>query len=513
MSRTRSTVLLVAAAALLTAATAAASARASQRARAATQLSIGYGTAAVTTLDPAKIATQIAGNFAALVCQTLVQLDTKGHPQPLLATGWSVSKDKLVWTFNLRHGIKFQDGAAFDSDAVKYSLDRALDPATADPLGSTLGAIASVETAGPYTVKITTTRPYAPLPAALSYVPADIVSPAAATSEGFQGFASSPVGTGPYKVGSFNPNGNMTFVRNPAYWGKAPSVDTLDVTFYQDESTLVSSLMAGSTHVAWNLSAAQVPVLRAASGVKLVAHSGYAISYLGFNTKKAPFNRAVVRQAIAHAIDLPAILKNVLQGAGVGSPTPMGPTVFGFDSKMRSYSYDPALAQKLLASAGVSNLTISLYIPIDATRARVAALLQQQLKQVGITLNIVQEPFGTFLADVLAGKDDMFALQWSNGTGDADFTFTSFRTGSSSNYTGISNPTLDRLIDLQATQFDSSQRLQTIAKVLRIEKQLEPWIPVFAFNYIAGVRSNVSGFQIVPSGNFDQMLANVRING
>jgi peptide/nickel transport system substrate-binding protein len=476
-------------------------------------LRIGYTTAAVTTLDPAKIATQIGGNFASLAMQTLVQLDGKGRPQPLLATGWSVSKNHLTWTFTLRKGVKFQDGAALNADAVKYSLERSLDPATASPLSSTLTDIASVKANGLYSVSIQTKHPYAPLLAALSYVPADIVSPKAATAAGLQGFGSAPVGTGPYSVKSFNPNGSISFVRNPSYWGKKPSLEGIDVTFYQDESTLVSSLMAGSTDLAWSLSSAQVPVLRSNSSVKLLAHSGYTISYLGFNTKKAPFDRAVVRQAVAHAVDMKAILRDVIGGGGIGTAGPMGPTVFGFDPKLTAYAHDPALAQKILNQAGISNLKIDLYIPIDATRARVAALMQQQLKQAGISLNIVQEPFGTFLADVSAGKEDMFALQWSNGTGDADFTFNSFASGSSANYTKLSNATLDKLIDQQKTQFDQAARLKTIQSAQLVIKQLSPWIPVFTVNYLAGARKAVTGVKLVPSGNFDQMLAQVKVSG
>lgn len=480
---------------------------------AANDLRIGYPTAPVSTLDPAKIAVLQGGNFGSLIFESLVRLDTQGDPQPFLATSWSLSRDRLVWTFQLRRNVRFHDGTAFNAEAVKYTLERVLDPATASPLGGSLSAIDTVTAVRSHTVAIRTKRPYAPLLSALSYVPAFIVSPNAAREAGLSGFGLRPVGTGPYQVTTFSTTGNISLVRNPRYWGARPKLNSINVQFFQEESTLVSSLLAGNTHVGWLLSPAQLPVLRASSRVKAVVGTGYTIAYLGFNTNKPPFNRPVVRQAVAHAIDLDAILKNVLQGGGLKTAGPMGPAVFGFNPKHKPHVYDPARARKILSDVGISNLEIKLYIPIDATRERIATVMQQQLKLAGIDLNIVVQPFGAFLADVTAGKEDMFALQWSNGTGDADFTFNAFQTGSPVNFTRISNPALDRLIAKQKTQFDPKERIKTIWQALNVIKQQTPWVPTYTVRYIIGVGDSVSGFRPVPGGYFDQMLSNVTVKG
>jgi peptide/nickel transport system substrate-binding protein len=477
-------------------------------------LTIGYTTAAIVTLDPAKVAAQTNENFATLISETLTHLNNKGVVQPWLAQSWAVSKNKLTWTFNLQKGVKFSDGSPLTAADFVYSLKRVLDPATASSLASALGPIKSVKASGRYKLLITTTHPYAAMPASMSYIPSAVVEPKAAKKAGLTNYGNDPIGTGPYMVKNFSPStGTLQLVANPHYWGGKQKIGAITATFYASEPTMVSTFQSGALDVAWQLTPPDIATLKGASGVSLKRQAGYTITYFGFNTKKAPWNNPKVRLAVAHAINVKQILQIALLNVATPVAGAVGPGVIGFDPNMKTTSYDPALAKKMLAAAGVKQgQPMAIYVPPDPIRERIASLMQQQLAAVGITTTTVVNEFATDLADVEAGDEDMFSLTWQPGTGDADSGLTSFQTGAGPNFTHFSNKGVDNLISQEQQQFDPAKRQAILWKTLTAVQQQAPWIPIWAAQNIVGLKDTVHGFQLVPSGNFDQMLQSATLS-
>lgn len=175
----------------------------------------------VTTLDPQFVTDVPTSRIVMQVHETLVHQDEYGEIKPLLAESWSISDDKLTWTFKLRHGVSFHDGTPFTADAVKATFDRLLDPATGSPRRSVGSMITKVVVVDPYTVALSTDKPFAPLLAQLSAYNMAIVSPTQLSRVG-KGYNRSPSGTGPFRFQSWTSGDKITLVRNDDYWGEKP---------------------------------------------------------------------------------------------------------------------------------------------------------------------------------------------------------------------------------------------------------------------------------------------------
>ena len=156
------------------------------------------------TLDPQFVTDVPTSRMVMHIHQTLVYPDLEGKTQPVLAESWSVSDDKLTWTFKLRRGVKFHDGAPFNAEAVKYTFDRIKDPAIGSPRKSAAKAIKEVKVIDEYTVAFVTAKPFAPFLAQLSAYNLSILSPQGAKKWGKK-YSEHPSGTGPFKLESWSP--------------------------------------------------------------------------------------------------------------------------------------------------------------------------------------------------------------------------------------------------------------------------------------------------------------------
>ena len=198
--------------------------------------------------------------FNSFVADPLLILDDKGKYQPALAESWETAPDGKSWTFKLRSGVKFQDGTPFDAAAVKYNLERIIDPKTASvQLKSDVGPIKSVEVVDPLTVKINYETPWVTLLDALRRTP--IWSPIAAEKHGLANFQRNLVGTGPFLFGEWIKNDRMVFKRWPEYGGwnpmskhKGPAkLDQVTVRFIGENAVLTNVVKQGSAQVGFNL--------------------------------------------------------------------------------------------------------------------------------------------------------------------------------------------------------------------------------------------------------------------
>lgn len=469
------------------------------------ELNVGYTVVPLLNIDPAKSSSMTESNFEALVVETLVKVDQKGQPQPLLADSWKLSDDQLTWTFNLHKGIKFQDGTPFNADAVKYTFDRILDKATAAPFANNLAFLESVTVKDENTVAFKTKKPYAPMLSMLSSGALAIVSPTAAKEQGLDKFSTHPVGTGPYKVESFVPKQPLVVLANDEYWGTKPSFTKITVKSIPEESAATAALLNGEVDMIWRMPLSQVDALKGQAQVQLLHDPAYTIEYIGFNVTKAPLDKKEVRQAIAQAVDVKQIVQDGMFGYGTLTTGPIGPTVWGFDPNIKGYDYNPEQAKQKLQAAGVTlPLKLTYLIWADAEKERVAQILQDQLKKAGIELTIDKRDFGTFLKEAAAGNDQLFTLTWANSTGDVDFNFLSFDSGTvgRTNFAFYKSEKFDQLNAQQRATVDVKARQQVVSQALQLLKDDAPWIGLATQEWLVAVRKNVQNFKIYPSGNF-----------
>jgi ABC-type transport system substrate-binding protein len=351
----------------------------------------------------------------ALVYDSLVRVITDGSLAPVLATKWSISDDRLTYTFQLRRGVKFQNGDALTADDVVFSYQRMLTggiPYTK----ARFPTLVSIEATGALEVQFKLSAadagflnnlgdPFEVGTAVLSKKAASATNP-----------ATMMMGTGPYKMVSYVPDQKLTLVSNDKYWGVKPKTKNLEILYMPDQSAQVAALRSGKIDLMFPTAES----LRALSGSHTVTKNvqSATIVQLEFNSEFNPaLAKLQVREAIAHAIDRKGIVSKALLGAGVPSahlPSALAYAVAPKD--LPNYTYDPALSRRLLAEAGYANgldLTLDVFSTAPPLITSYAEVLQSQLKAVGINVTIINSDFATWLSKFNGGKFALLA-NWTS---------------------------------------------------------------------------------------------------
>lgn len=424
------------------------------------------------------------------------QGDKVPDPIPGLASSWTRSADNLTWTFVLRQGVKFHDGTAFNADAVVFALDRVLNKESefyaqtqATAGSSSVAAIASYKKVDDFTVSITTKKPWAFLPYDLAAV--SIPSPAAVKQWGNKAYPQHPSGSGPFRVTKYVDGQVMELEPNKEYWGTKAKLDKLILYPMPEPAARLAALQAGQ--VDW----AEVPP---PDSIEQLKGSGYNVLlksyphtiYYGFNTYKAPFNDARVRQAIAYGIDRAGIV-SIIQGAGKPATQLMYEGNAWRDTSFEGYSYNPDKAKALLAEAGVKGLKMSVVYPTGGSGnmwpGPMNEKFQQDMKAIGIDVDLVPMEWNTLLAMYRAGfgnpdygtKYDAFYFSPNTQTplnAFASYLSERIPPAGCCNTMGYSNPKADAVFAQAAAEFDKVKQDQLIAQFQGMMIRDAPIAPV-----------------------------------
>ncbi|MEQ1768697.1 MAG: ABC transporter substrate-binding protein [Devosia sp.] len=372
-------------------------------AQARTDLTIGIQLEP-TNLDPTTggAAAAIRSVTALNIYNGLTRIDKDGAVQPDLATSWDISPDGLVYTLHLKTGVKFSDGTPFTANDVKWTLDR---DRAADSLSAQkqlFANIASVDVVDDATVKVTLSAPQGDFLYGMAWGDAVIVNEKSAATN-----ATNPVGTGPYKLGEWVQADHVTLVLNPEYTGTKPPLDKVTFKFISDPSAATSAVLAGDVDVFSGFPAPELlEQFKSNAEFQVLVGSTQGETILAYNNGRAPLDNIKVREAVSHAIDRQAII----DGAQFGYGTPIGsffpPNDPAYIDLTGISNFDPEKSKALLAEAGVSNLTLEFKVP-PASYARAAApIIQQQLANVGITVNVTNVEWADWIANVFQGAYD-----------------------------------------------------------------------------------------------------------
>lgn len=464
-------------------------------------------------LDPAYVDDGESAKIIVNIYDTLVKYKQGNTDiEPALATSWSQTPDGLVWTFNLRKGVKFHDGTPFNAEAVKFSVERQLPPNATDdmPYASfTFGPVKKVEAVDEYTVRFTLNNPYAPFLANIAMcLAAPIVSPAAVKKYGLD-FNQHPVGTGPYKFEKWDKDQQIVLVKNPTYWGKKSNVDKVIFKTTKENSVRASELMTGAIDIMDGIDPNDVKKLES-SGVKVIKKPGMNINYMGFFCHKKPFNDPRVRRAIAMAINKEEIVKYLYQGYAITANGVLPSFIPGHDPKLKGISYNQEQAKKLLAEAGYPNFSFTFitysnprpYNP--ATGVKLAEAIQADLLKIGVKTNIKVYPWKEY-KDVLfkATEGDAFFYGWIGDNGDADnflSLLSSNEIDSSLNSAKYSNTKVDALLKKGAETLDPKARVKIYQELQKVLIDESPWINISHAVDLYAAKANIKGFYPHPTG-------------
>ncbi len=354
-------------------------------------------------LDPtAGAAAAIDEVVYANLFEGLTRIDQNGAVQPGLAESWTISDDRLTYTFALRSGVTFHDGAAFDSGDVKFSLERAMAEGSTNAQKGLFEPIASVAAPDPATVTIVLKRPDGNFLWNLGWGDAVIVDPASA-----DGNKTNPVGTGPYRMTRWIKGDSVVLTRRDDYWGAAPAIGTVTFKFIPDASAQVAALLAEDVDAFPNMGAPETLAQFDADPRYTVAvGTTEGETLLVLNQRRDLFKNAMVRQAIAHAVDKQA----VIDGAMFGNGTPIGshfaPHHNAYLDLTGTHPYDPMKAKALLAEAGQSDLKLVMKLPPPAYARRGGEIIAAQLRAVGIEVELINVEWAQWLSDVFRGAHD-----------------------------------------------------------------------------------------------------------
>lgn len=454
-------------------------------------LKVGYDQD-LTTGDPAMTGSPGDMNLLINVFDPLTQRDNQGELQPSLATSWKLV-GKTTWRFSLRSGVTFQDGEPFDAAAVKFSLDRILKNPKS-PIQE-VRSIKTVKVVDPHTVDIVTAAPDPLIPDKLALFGGMMVPPKYLRQHGDAYFANHPVGTGPYKVASWNRGSQLTLQANPGYWGAKPKIAQAQIRFIPDPTTRVSALLNHEVDLITAVPPTAAKQIESTGGLKLDVATGLRIYYVSIVAKDGPLANPDVRRALSYATDTKALIDKVMLGYASPIAAPLASTNFGADVPLQPYAYDPQKAKQLLAKAGFPHgFSVEFDTQPDVYQ-QLAQAVSQMWQDVGVTSKLKVLPPTTF--------DDRYSNgelpeAWNNGytmwQGDPTTLIdTFFHTDRPR--AKYASPELDKLIDELESQTDPAQRKQTMFKVLTQLHDDAPWLYLFQAKDLYG-RSDQIGWTV-----------------
>jgi peptide/nickel transport system substrate-binding protein len=451
-----------------------------------------------TKLDPHFITDIPSANVVyQKVYQGLVVPDKDFKIQPLLAKEWTVVND-TTWEFKLRDDVTFHDGAPFNAEAVKATFDRLLDPNTGSPQREKFSMITEVKVVDEYTVQLSLAYPYAPLLSILASQEGSILSPKA-LAENPENLAQHPVGTGPFVFEAWKSGQEISLKKNENYWGKKPNIDGVVFKVVPEDATRLAMIETGEAHINDQVPVTEIERIEASETMGLYRTEGLAVEYVGFNTKKKPFDDVKVRKAISHAIEREAIIKGVYNNVGTLANVAMSPKVYGHSKEVKPYNYDLNEAKKLLKEAGYENgLELTLLTSDRKERINMAEVIQSQLKGIGVNVKIQVMEYGAYIEMANNGEHDLFIGGWGNATGDGDYNqynlFHSASQGPAGNHFYYSNPVVDQKIEAARKETDEAKRLKLYEEVMQMEIDEAVYIPIRNYEHMAAHSKNVSGF-------------------
>ena len=484
---------------------------ASAPAWAARQKTLVFGRSAdATFLDPAKL----LDNESAMVIENIFDglvryADDSTRIEPALATSWSVSPDGRTYTFQLRQGVLFHDGAPFNAAAAQFSLARKTDPASPfhrpefSKMDTTLAAVRRVEAVGEYTLRISLSEPQPTLLDSLARHSCYIVSPAAVRKYG-EGFDKHPVGTGPFVFRSWLPGDRIILGANRTYFAGPPKIDTLVFKVVPDARVRLLELKAGTIQAMDSPGPELRDELRRSPGLAIDARPGLNVGYLAMNTEHPPLDNVLVRRAVAHAVNRKALLSLGYKGMATPALTLVPSGMRGFNAKARDYAYDPALARKLLRQAGLpGGFALTLWAmpvtrPYMPEPALIARLIQENLAAVGIRARIVTHDWAAHLAGTYNGEHDLCLLGWVS-TGDAGDILGHLLDSDSAVKPHATNVSLFRdqqihaLLAQAAAERDEARRAALFARVQDIAQEQMPVLPLAHAQQVLARQKGVVG--------------------
>ena len=479
------------------------------------------------TLDPHRMTGIYAVNVAANLFDGLLEFDSNLNVVPGIAKFWKISRDHRTYTFKLREGVKFHNGREVKAQDFVYSYARILAPETkssAAPLFMKIkgaeaynhgnaGSVSGLRARGDHTLVIELVEPFAPFLSILAMANAKVIPEESVNAD----FGKNPVGTGPFRLGSWNAGKDIILEANADYYGGRPYLDKLRFQIYPniEWETIFSDFEEGSLDQAF-IPRSKYDVIMSNAQFKdkysPISKPGLNLVYIGMNTSLDYFKDRRVRQAFIYAVNRTSIVTEITRRGSIQAKGILPPGIAGYDPYLQAYPYDPGKARELLASAGYPNgqglpsIEIWTVSKSESVQKELQAY-KEYMGAVGVELvPKVAANWKEFIQRINEKRAAMFYAAWYADFPDPDnFLYVLCHSKSKTNRMGYFNPIVDKMLEDARDETDYMKRVEQYRKIekLVIEDAHVISQHVNSFNFVfqpwvKGVELNHMGASYLP---------------
>jgi peptide/nickel transport system substrate-binding protein len=461
-----------------------------------------------TNLDPRVGIDAYSERIDNLIFDDLLARGDDLNVAPGLAERWEI-RDPLTYIFHLHHGVRFHDGRSLTSRDVKWTFDSLLQGKIRSTKAAVYRFVDNIDAPDDFTVVFHLKEPFATLLWNLSDGAMGIV-PYGSGDE----ISRQPIGSGPFKFVGAEADKEVIIERNGEYWGEKARLARVRFAVIPDSTTEALELRKGSADVAINSSMSPDAVLTLERNPQLAVERGPGtrLAYLGFNLRDPILKDVRVRQAIAYALNRRPMIDYLWRGQAQPARSVLPPQSWAYNGNVPPFDHNVDQAKHLLDAAGYPaengvRFHIAMKTSTDENTRLMMAVIQQQLREVGIAVDIRSFEFATFFADVTHGAFQMYGLRWIGGNEDPDifeYAFHSLKfapNGANRGY--YSNPRVDALIDKGRREVDPGVRKPQYAELQRILAEELPYIDLWYLDNVLVHNKRVVNLKLNPAGNYD----------
>lgn len=466
-------------------------------------------------LDPTTSSSLYTRYVMQTMCQKLYDIDADGAVVPQLATQLpEVSADGLTVDINLRTDALFADGTEFNAEAARTTLERHLNLEGSTRKGE-LGPISGITAVDDFTLRISYETPFAPLTAALADRAGMMLSAAALEQSG-EAFGDHPVCVGPFRFKERVPQTSISVERDPLYYDAGSvHLDTITYRIMTDANIRAANLRSGDVQVADTISPQDVDALVKEDGLGVLQVGSLGYQAMTVNIGNAdgtgeppgiidtPLARQTdIRRALSMSIDREALVNTVFNSWYEPACSPISPaSPYSSELSEDCVDFDPAAARALLEDTGVQTpYPISMQVTNSPDALRYAQALQAAVAEGGFDLTILPVEYSTLLDVQTRGDFAALQLGWS-GRIDPHGNMSNFlKTGGGNNYSGYSNPEVDRLLAEAAQTNDADARAELYGRVVQQVHVDNPILYLYRVRSLTGYTADVAGVATYPDG-------------
>lgn len=466
------------------------------------------------TLNPILNENKSVYYFDQLIYEGLIGLDENLEVHPALAKNWTSMESGKVWVFELREGVTWHDGKSFSGEDVKFTIDAIktnIGKQEASIYGPYVQHIKNVKIMDPLRISITFDSPLEN-PIEIFNFPIIPKHRFSSIKDVYKAKKITPIGTGPYKVESYDKFKNVQLITNENYWGKAPYITKIHGLMVPDKEAALTSLEANEVSVAEadNLDWEKYSENKS---LKIYEYITQEYEFLGFNFNRKLTKDIRIRKAIAYSIDRHKIIKEIYLGHGTVADGPIYPGSTLYDEEEKSFGKDVVKAKELLLQSNWENrdadpwledefgeeLRFTLIVNKDNDkRVEVANRIASELEEIGVKVTIDLLSWEGYEKRIFSNQFDLALGGWLlSNPWDLRFAFHSNYLGST-NFIGYSNPEMDNLLDEGLVVKEYQVRKETYKQLQHVFVQDLPYFSLYFINNSLIVNNSVKG-KITPT--------------